>query len=106
MKYFFFLLAFLGLSIGSMAQSSYKEMMNDPSVNFYDVVKAAERYFDTHEKGEGSGYKVISAGRQRMKPSISPQETEAKWIHFSWRRLPKDPQQCSGAKIHLQQRLA
>ena len=71
MKYFFFLLAFLGLSIGAMAQSSYKEMMNDPSVNFYDAVKAAERYFDTHDKGEGSGYK----GYQRWKA-----ENEAKYF--------------------------
>ena len=46
------------------AQSpSYKEMMYDMSVNFYDVVDAAEAYFETHDKGKGSGWK----GYQRWK---------------------------------------
>ena len=38
-------------------------MMTDPSFNFYDVIEAAETYFETHEKGKGSGYK----GYQRWK---------------------------------------
>ncbi len=32
-------------------------MMDDNSYNFYDVVKEAEKYFATHDKGRGSGYK-------------------------------------------------
>lgn len=32
-------------------------MMDDPSINFYDVVDAAEEYFETHPKGKGSGWK-------------------------------------------------
>lgn len=40
------------------AQTNYKEMMNDPSVNFYDVCAAAERYFQTHDPAvKGSGWK-------------------------------------------------
>ncbi len=31
-------------------------MMVDPSYNFYEVVNAAESYFETHDKGKGSGY--------------------------------------------------
>ena len=38
-------------------------MMNDNSINFYDVCKEAERYFETHDKGKGSGWK----GYQRWK---------------------------------------
>ena len=36
----------------------YKEMMNDNSINFYDVVKEAESYFKTIDvTKKGSGYK-------------------------------------------------
>lgn len=38
-------------------------MMNDMSVNFYDVVEEAEKYFQSHDKGKGSGWK----GYQRWK---------------------------------------
>ncbi|MFC2111428.1 GEVED domain-containing protein [Bacteroidota bacterium] len=45
------------ITISSYAQE-YKEMMNDMSVNFYDVCNAAELYFSTIEKdAKGSGYK-------------------------------------------------
>lgn len=47
----------------SLAQAKYKEMMQDPTVNFYDVCKEADTYFETHSKGKGSGYK----GYQRWK---------------------------------------
>ncbi len=46
-------------------------MMNDMNVNFYDVVKEAENYFQTHEKGKGSGWK----GYQRWKA-----ENESKYF--------------------------
>lgn len=36
---------------------SYKDMMYDPSVNFYDVCAAAESYFSTHDPSvKGSGW--------------------------------------------------
>ncbi len=38
-------------------------MMADPSFNYYEVVKAADQYFETHDKGKGSGY----IGYQRWK---------------------------------------
>jgi photosystem II stability/assembly factor-like uncharacterized protein len=36
---------------------TYKDMMDDHSINFYDVVKTAEAHFDTAATGKGSGYK-------------------------------------------------
>ncbi len=46
------------------AQSSYKEMIKDPSINFYEVCEAAERYFaDIDITAKGSGWK----GYQRWK---------------------------------------
>ena len=35
----------------------YKQMMDDHSVNVYDVIDAAEKYYQTHPKGKGSGWK-------------------------------------------------
>jgi len=52
--YLFFITAILPLS----AQMSYKEMMYDNSINFYDVSYAAESYFATIDKeAKGSGWK-------------------------------------------------
>ena len=37
---------------------NYKDLMEDTSVNFYDVVKEAEAYFKTIDtKKKGTGYK-------------------------------------------------
>jgi len=59
-KYFLILiLAFITIIANSQInQASYKEKMQDNSVNFYDVVKEAESYFNTIDKNKkGSGYK-------------------------------------------------
>ena len=45
------------------AQKLYKEMMENPSYNFYDVCKEADKYFAENGMGKGSGYK----GYQRWK---------------------------------------
>jgi hypothetical protein len=63
MRIFLLSLFTLGLSLSLSAQRSYKEMMHDMSVNFYDVVRAAEAHFEAHGTGKGSGYK----GFQRWK---------------------------------------
>ena len=58
-----FLLFLCMFSCGLYAQD-YKELIEDTSVNFYEVCEAAERYFDTIDKyAKGSGYK----GFQRWK---------------------------------------
>ena len=53
------LLLSLLISFSTFSQkSSYKKMMKDNKINFYDVVKEAEKYFSTHDKNKkGSGYK-------------------------------------------------
>jgi hypothetical protein len=57
------LISILIISFQSHSQISYKEMMDDNSYNFYEVVKAAELYFKDHPQGKGSGWK----GYQRWK---------------------------------------
>ncbi|MGB1102768.1 MAG: GEVED domain-containing protein [Crocinitomicaceae bacterium] len=58
------LLFVLLISSQLYGQRSYKELMQDPSVNFYDVCAAAEAYFETVDKDKkGSGWK----GYQRWK---------------------------------------
>ena len=46
--------------------------MNDPSVNFYDVVNAAEAYFETHGKGKGSGWKGYQRWKFENEPKFFP----------------------------------
>ncbi len=45
------------------AQKTYKHLMQDYQVNFYDACKSAEKYFESRDKGKGSGWK----GYQRWK---------------------------------------
>lgn len=48
----------------SWGQLTYKDLMQDPNVNFYDVCAAADAYFETIDKeAKGSGWK----GYQRWK---------------------------------------
>jgi len=41
----------------TLIAQDYKQMMGDPSINFYDVVQAADIHFQTTPKGKGSGWK-------------------------------------------------
>jgi len=55
LKKIFFLLL---ISTTFCQAQKYKEMMEDYSINFYDVVTEAENYFQTHDKNvKGSGWK-------------------------------------------------
>lgn len=54
------------------AQQNWKAMKDDPSVNFYDVCKAADEYFATHDKGKGSGYKGYMRWRSFNEPKYYP----------------------------------
>ncbi|MDG1913327.1 MAG: GEVED domain-containing protein [Crocinitomix sp.] len=75
----FLLLSFV--SIG-YSQRSYKELMQDNTVNFYEVCEVAEAYFATIDKDvKGSGWK----GYQRWK-----YENESKY-HPSGDRSNEDP---------------
>lgn len=62
-KYILFLLSSLIITATVYAQKEYKAMMDNPSVNFYDVCQSAEAYFTEHGKEKGSGWK----GYQRWK---------------------------------------
>ncbi len=58
MKKYFVLLVLVSallMTEKSIAQT-YKYMMADPNVNFYDVVKEADKYFENRDKGKGSGW--------------------------------------------------
>ncbi|MDG1841416.1 MAG: GEVED domain-containing protein [Crocinitomicaceae bacterium] len=55
---FFFICFFSFLGLNTFSQADYKQMMDDYSINFYEVCKAAEKYFETHDKEvKGSGWK-------------------------------------------------
>jgi len=56
-------LVFILSSTVLFGQKEYKELMDNMSVNFYSVCKSADLYFETHDKGKGSGWK----GYQRWK---------------------------------------
>ena len=51
----------------------YKKMMDDPNVNFYDACKAAEKYFETHDKtAKGSGWKGYQRWRHSNEKRYAP----------------------------------
>jgi photosystem II stability/assembly factor-like uncharacterized protein len=51
---------------------AYQEMMDDHSINFYDVVKAATTYFETHDRGKGSGWKDFERWRNANESKYGP----------------------------------
>ncbi|MBL4669762.1 MAG: T9SS type A sorting domain-containing protein [Flavobacteriales bacterium] len=65
MKNTLLLIAIVFVSFNLHAQKKYKSMMNDLSINFYEVCEEAEKYFERHAKGKGSGWK----GYQRWRNS-------------------------------------
>lgn len=60
---FFALTLFFSIAAQPICAQAYKEMMDDLNFTFHEVTEEADRYFDTHSKDEGSGYK----GYQRWK---------------------------------------
>lgn len=55
------------------AQEDWRVMMQDPNANFYDIKKAAEAYWDTHDKDEkGCGYKPYKRWEAFMEPRVYP----------------------------------
>jgi len=45
------------LSLINAHAQNWKKLRDDNSVNFYDVVRTAEKYFESKSKGKGSGWK-------------------------------------------------
>ncbi|MEZ4685224.1 MAG: hypothetical protein R3B47_03925 [Bacteroidia bacterium] len=56
----------------AFSQVTYLDMMDDNSYNVYEVIKAAEKYFETHPKGKGSGWKDFERWRERVEPMYAP----------------------------------
>lgn len=57
----------------SIAQQDWREMMQDPNANFYDIKKAADAYWSTHDKDEkGCGYKPYKRWEAFMEPRVYP----------------------------------
>ncbi len=52
---------------------NYKDMMIDNSFNFYEVVDAANNYFEEMEGVKVQDLNNLSVGNQRMKVNISRQ---------------------------------
>jgi photosystem II stability/assembly factor-like uncharacterized protein len=75
-KQYVSLLVVLLISLSSsnlFAQSvSYKEMMNDMNYNFYEVVNAANAYFDKNGREEGSGWKGFERWRNENESKFYP----------------------------------
>lgn len=51
---------------------NYKDMMIDNSYNFYEVVEAADRYFDEHGRGKGSGFKIFERWKSENESKYFP----------------------------------
>ncbi|NRA11103.1 MAG: T9SS type A sorting domain-containing protein [Crocinitomicaceae bacterium] len=61
------------VSIQSASAQEWKSMMYDPSVNFYEVCDAAEKYFETHDKDvKGSGWKGYMRWRDMNESKFAP----------------------------------
>ena len=72
LKYFPFFLAVFCFALTDISAQSYKELMYDPSINFYDVVQEAENYFEREGTGEGSGYKGFQRWKYWVEPNYAP----------------------------------
>ncbi|MBO6515737.1 MAG: T9SS type A sorting domain-containing protein [Bacteroidia bacterium] len=68
---FLVLCALLTWTLSLQAQQ-YKVMMEDNSVNFYDVVRAADDYFESHDKGKGSGWKDYQRWKSENESKFAP----------------------------------
>ena len=66
------LIAVIFLAGNSYSQKLYKVMMQDPTYNFYEVCKEADKYFENHGKGKGSGYKGYQRWKNENESKFAP----------------------------------
>lgn len=70
---FIFSLVVLCVASAAFSQRSYKELMQDNSVNFYDVCEAAEAYFATIDiEAKGSGWKPYQRWKHENESKYYP----------------------------------
>lgn len=85
------------------AQKTYKLMMEDLSINFYDVCKEADKYFETHDKDvKGSGYKPYqrwkNANEYKYYPSGDRSKTDPFFVEKAYNSFIKNNPQASFKK--------
>ena len=69
----FLLIGFIHPFNVAFSQSiSYKEMMNDNTYNFHDVVEAANNYFEKNGRGKGSGFKIFERWKYENESKFFP----------------------------------
>ena len=66
------LLTCIGLLSPVLFAQTYKEMMQDPQYNYYDVVTKGDAYFESHPNGKGSGYKEFQRWKYFNETRFSP----------------------------------
>ena len=63
----------LNAQVKNSEGKDWRELMQDPNANFYDVQKAANAYWATHDIEEkGSGYKPYKRWEAFMEPRVYP----------------------------------
>jgi PKD repeat protein len=71
------------------------KMMSDQQVNFYDVQKAANAYYETHDKGKGSGWKQFKRWEYLTEQRVYP--TGDRHNHpILWNEIEKFNKNASG----------
>ena len=89
-----FFVCCIGLTAAS--GQSYKEMMNDYSYNFYDVVAKAEIHFKTNATGKGSGFKGYMRWKNENESKFFPSGDRSKvspyFIENAYNRIKKETQ--------------
>ena len=79
----FLLIGFITSHNVVLSQSvSYKDMMMDNSYNFYEVVDAANNYFDLNGKGKGSGFKIFERWRSENESKYFPSGNRSNVNHY------------------------
>ena len=88
------------LTVTSLAQKKedFQQMMQDNRINFYDVVKAAEKYYQNHDKDEeDSGYakfmRWVYNNEYKYYPSGDRSKEDPLWRKHAWEQfLANTPQ--------------
>jgi hypothetical protein len=95
---------FFSIVFTGFGQIHYTQMMNDPSFNFYDVCEAAEIYFETHDKGKGSGWKPYqrwkSENESKYYPSGERQNTTANFAGQCFQIFKSQQGYSSSRSVH------
>ncbi len=94
MKIFYTALVSCFVFFGSAYGQSYKEMMNDYSYNYYDVVAKAEGHFKNNGTGKGSGFKGYMRWKNENESKFFPSGDRSKvspfFIEESYNKINKE----------------